>query len=285
MNKTLFIIIICILGLYIYLYNTMCLKQKMEEFFIEKFENQESTLSMFNSGYDFHRDSQSYSNFPNLKDVKHDYPLLTFGCIQHKPNDETIHKYLNENFFVSTLEFFSLSFNDIADKILQDVKKNKIYFQEKQEIDTPIYIIIYQSPFFKVHDRHFHIREDILIDTASSFEMKGENVDIGKREIFTKIHIVYTGYVYYDDEDKILKKKNGNTIFRNFMKDKIKRNKLCQIKCNNSSLYECGCMNKSVNNNNSEYESTCVDINNKKYDYAMIYTLNKYNNLFQSLIK
>jgi len=262
------------------------LKQRIEEFYIENFQNgEETTLSKFKSGYDFHKDSQSYQNFTTLKDVKNQYPLLTYGCIKHQPEDENILSYLSDNFFVSTNEFFSLSFNDISENILQDLKKNKMYFQQKTEITTPVYVLIYQSPYLNVHNNQYHMREDTLIDTVNSFEMNTDGVTIGKKEIFTKMHIIYTGYVYYEDEDKILKKKDGDKIFNDFMKNKISRDKLCYINCNNTSYYNCGCMNQTITNRKgSSYESTCVNMKNEKRNYGMIYMLNKYNLLFESLL-
>jgi len=288
MNRILLTFLIIVICLFIIVYNTTCFKNRLEEFAIENFQN-DTTLKKFKSGFDFHKNSQSFYNYPELEDVDKRHPLLTYGCVKHSVKDNTIVNFLRSNFHTSVLEFYSISINDINEHILNDINKTNAYIKNLQNIKTnvvegSVYAIIYQAPYLEFHDKIYKIREDTMINMIPSLNIKSSGNEVGKRQLFTKVILVYSKYKT-DEEGNILPNKKGETQFKEFIGNHISRDKLCFVQCNNTNMYDCGCLNRTTNDNNPMYyESKCVTLKNEQIDYGMVYMINKYNMVFEKVM-
>jgi len=289
MNRILITFLILVICLSIILYNTLCFKQNVEEFTFEKFEN-ETTLSKYKSGFNFHEKDDIFYNFPKLQDVDEKKPLLTYGCINHNIDDLSIENYLKNNFLTSTIEYYSLSFNDVIENIMKDVEKNLKTIKNKNRMKTiqsPIYVLIYQAPFFEFHDKIYEVRADTVKNMMPSLKMTNEKNFVGKKPLFTKIHLIYTKYKQSDDGDIFLDSK-GHDLFKAFMSKNISRDPICFMNCNKTGFYSCGCMNrdpkKVANKTIDFYESKCANSNKEKKDFGVVYMINQYNILFDKMI-
>lgn len=287
--STLFLLIF----IFIIMYNTYYYKLQVQEYFKESFDNYQdivndykyTSLTNFKNGQDFHLENRNYHNYYNLSDVKNNLPFFTFGCIKHQADNENILNTLRSMFVVSEINFYTINMNDIYNKISEDLMIKKQLLQSSGLIQSPIYIIIYQSPYLQVDSEQYVIKKDIMDNMQPSIEVNNTTY-VGHKQLFTKMYIVYSKYNINDEN--IIEQVNDNVFINLFndqgqFKNLITRDKLCFMKCNNTSEYTCGCLNKNdIDEGNLEdYTSSCFDMNNQTIDYGMIYVLNKYNKLFQ----
>ena len=274
------------------MYNTYYYKLQVQEYFKENFDNYQdivndykyTSLSNFKKGQDFHLENRSYYNYYNLSDVKNELPFFTFGCIKHNAGDKSIIETLRNKFFVSELNFYTININDIYNQISEDLLINKQLLQNGGYIHSPIYVILYQSPYLQVDGNNYHVKKDIMDNMEPSIEVNS-NTNIGNKELFTKMYIVYSKYKR--NQDNVIQNVDENEFIELFkngaFKNIITRDKLCFMQCNKTSEYTCGCLNKKDmdENNEEDYTSSCLNMNNQSIDYGMIYVLNKYNKMFQ----
>lgn len=291
-NSFYLIVSLIVFLLLIILYNTYLYKTKIGQNMQENFGNYDAeleninntTLNAFKNGLDFASIENNFYNRYEMFDVKHVLPLFTLGCIKHSPSDDTIINFIEENFMVSTIEFYSVSMNDIYERIANDVEIQKTKMVDNlQFIDSPVYVIIYQAPYLEVFGKEFKVKSDIITNMKPSIELDQYNVLIGEKNSFTKIHIVYTKYKMNTDNTKAIFTQGGDELFINYIKNKITRDKLCFMDCNKSSGYACGCMVRSTPLNNDDtqfYKSSCLNDKSLPTNYGMVYMLNKYNKVF-----
>lgn len=304
-SNVFYLILVLIIVIVILIYNTYTFKNRVKE----SFENNQydldlnninnTTLNAFINGKDFISDPNIIYNNYQYVDIQQKRPLLTFGCINTDPENNEFNNYLQENFLTSSIEFYSLSINDIYERIVDDIRKVKqLYIKNNQFIESPIYIIIYQAPYLNVYNREFQIKGDIFSNMKMSMTMTNDDILIGKKEIFTKIQIIYSKYKLEKVEEDIITNgtieynvlniPDGNVLFKNYIEDKITRNKLCFIDCNSTgSDYKCGCLSKEKQLQSIDYKSynsKCLNENNKSSNYGMVYMLNKYNKIFEEYL-
>lgn len=292
-KKAIFVsVLFLLIFIFIIMYNTYYYKLQVQEYFKENFDNYQdivndykyTSLSNFKNGQDFHLENRSYYNYYNLSDVKNELPFFTFGCIKHNADDESIIETLRNKFFVSELNFYTININDIYNQISEDLLINKQLLQNGGYIHSPIYVILYQSPYLQVDGNNYDVKKDIMDNMEPSIEVNS-NTNIGNKELFTKMYIVYSKYKR--NEENVIQNVDENEfieLFKNgVFKNLISRDKLCFMKCNKTSEYTCGCLNKKDidEDNEEDYTSSCLNMNNQSMDYGMIYVLNKYNKMFQ----
>lgn len=300
-SSTIFIILIIIVGIISILYNTYNFNKKIEEFqnqnkksSVEKFTNfsyndhinvmYNTTLENYKKGLDINDDykyKKNYQNYIQYYDVKKDFPFITYGCIQSKPN-ENIYDNLKEKFHTNIHEFYSLSIDDIYQKIVYDLT---ITLQKtgKDVLDEPVYIIIYQAPNLYFNNEQVVARHDLSNNLKTSYEQNIDDVKIGFEKLFTKLIIIYPNY---NNELKLYENEEGLNEFHKYFKDKLSRNKLCFLECNKINTYACGCLNRDESDNSSDfYKSTCIEYTGEKFNYGMVYIINKFNSLFSKQLK
>ena len=242
-----------------------------------------TTLENYKAGVDFHNnDKNNYYNYNDYRDVKNDSPFLTYGCIKNNKSNNILED-LRSLFYVSYYEFYSVSINDIIEKVMGDLEiiKRKI---NGQELKDPIYILVYQAPNLSFNDESYMARHDSVNNLKASYKQNKEGVKIGSQKLYTKLYIMYP-YYYHDpnNSERIInysangKIDDGLNKFKEYFNNKITRDKLCFIECNGVNDYACGCLNT----NNTK----CIDIENNYYNYGMVYTINKFNPLYSKYIK
>lgn len=268
MNKYTYIIFI-ILGLFItsliiILYNTYIYKNELEAYHnFGTYDNKLKETFVNN-------DKSNYYNYNDYRDVKNDSPFLTYGCIKNNKSNNILDD-LRSLFYVSYYEFYSVSINDIIEKVMGDLDiiKRKI---NGQELIDPIYILVYQAPNLSFNDELYMARHDSVNNLKASYKQNKEDVKIGSQKLYTKLYIMYPYYYHDPNNSEIIKNySNGNiegglNKFKEYFNNKITRDKLCFIENNSVNDYARGCLN--TNNN-----------------YGMIYTINKFNPLYSKYIK
>lgn len=292
------IVVIC-LG--ITLYNTHVFKYNLEEY--ANFENNtegfedynykdavkevyNTTLERYKLGADFSKNNGNadhYYNYFDLYDVNAGYPLFTYGCIKNALSDNVFEE-LSSLFYVSYKEFYSVSVNDIYQKIAVDLN-DTIIRTSAQFIDGPIYVLIYQAPYLQFGGEQIIARHDTINNLKGGYMQNRTDVIVGQKQLYTKIFVMYPAY--YVQNNKVIKysdKKIGLSKFSTYFKNKLVRNKLCFMECNAVNNYACGCLNKDPDDK-SLYTSSCVELDNKKYNYGVIYALNRFNKLFSKQIR
>lgn len=242
-----------------------------------------TSLENYKSGVDFHNTSKKYyQQYIELSDVKSNNPFFAYGCIKNiLQNDLLI--TLQKMFYVSYHEFYSISMNDITQKVAEDIDKT-MDKMNGQELKDPIYFLIFQAPHFQFNNETYIARHDSANNLKPSYEQNVENVSIGEKPLLTKIFVMYP-YYYHDpmETTKILPYTNdeGYKAFKQYFNDsKMTRDKLCFIECNGVNGYACGCLNSEKGQNNA-YTSKCINLDNEFFDYGMVYAVNKFNPLFQ----
>jgi hypothetical protein len=174
MNKYAYIIFI-ILGLFItslliILYNTYTYKNEIEAY--HNFDNNDNeiketfinygiknynkpyeqkvnemyntTLENYKVGVNFHNnDKKYYYNYIDYRDVKNDSPFFTYGCIKNLTS-KNILEDLRSLFYVSYYDFYSVSINDIIEKVMNDLQLT----MNKLRIRRPYIYINISSSFF-----------------------------------------------------------------------------------------------------------------------------------------
>lgn len=292
-NSFYLVVSLIVLLLLIILYNTYLYKTKIRQNIQENFSNRyetevenisNTTLNAFKNGSNFASTENNFYNQYQLFDVKHTLPFFTLGCIKHSPQDDTILNFIENNFMVSTIEFYSVSINDIYERIANDLEIQKTNMVDNaQSIDSPVYVIVYQAPYLEVLGKEYKVKSNIMANMKPLIELDLNNISIGERNSFTRIHIVYTKYKMNTDHTKAIFTEGGDDLFINFIKNKITRDKLCFMDCNKSTGYTCGCMVRDTPSNNEDaqfYKSSCLSDDNLPTNYGMIYMLNKYNKIF-----
>lgn len=296
-NTTIFLCIIVIISLCIIWYNTYNYKCQIESFnnykhnskYLEQFDNYteavektyDTTLEAYKKGFNFHEAGRKYlHNFYQFKDVKDNLPLQTYGCIM---SEDEILEELQSKFYVSYYDFYSVSANDILEKISEDVERT-VTKSNESALRDPIYVVIYQAPYLEFNGEQIIARHDSINNLKASYEQYNEDKQIGQRQLYTKIYIIYANY--HNDSDipqKIRKYPNDEGInqFKEIINPKLTRNKLCFLECNGVNGYACGCLSGA----NSQYDSKCVELDDKQYNYGMIYVLNRMNKLFTKNIQ
>ena len=277
------ILIICIL---VILYNTYFLNSASKE----HFTNYKTTFEQYEGGEDFHsnKDMNHFFNYNQYKDVKGLWPLNTYGCIKSN-NVGDVEDDIKNMFYISVSEFYSLSVNDIFQKIAEDLDITKIKINT-EKIENPVYVIVYQAPFLRFNDEEIVARNDSINNFKPSFNQKINNVTIGEKKLYTKIIVMYPNYKSDTENSSRILKHNDNTGFKRFKQyfndSRISRDKLCFVKCNAVGDYGCGCINRETSDDSLDfYSSKCTDMQNNKFDYGMIYQLNYMNKLFSDKIK
>jgi len=261
--------------------------------FREKVERlNDTTLNSYKNGYDFDKGdaiTTNYNDFYNLKDIKYADPLHTYGCVKNdfKNNNivEDITTFISpllDTVLVNSYAYYTSDYNSILEKISNDLDKVKLQTNETV-LKGPIYALIYQSPYLRINDGIVISKYDTVNNYKSSYTQDNNNVTIGTKELFTMIYVIYPNY-YNESDVKISSYPNeaGRYFFKNFFnKDIMSRDKLCFMECNTINNTACGCANLEKNSNiEKSYDNLCVDFNNNKKNYGMLYSLNSFNKLF-----
>ena len=245
-----------------------------------------TTLENYKSGYNFHSTGKKYYyNYIELSDVKNNNPFFTYGCIKNSTSDDILTD-LQALFYVSYIEFYSLNINDIMRKIADDIEKT-VLKMNGTALKDPIYFLIYQAPFFKFNNEVYYARHDSINNVKSSYEQNKNDVEVGTKQLLTKIYVMYP-YYYHDinNHDRMLAfaDETGYERFKNYFHDsKMIRDKLCFIECNTVNNYAWGCLNSDANTTHP-YDSKCINLNNELHNYGMVYSINKYHPLFKKNI-
>lgn len=292
-NSFYLVVSLLVFLLLIIIYNTYLYKIKIRQNIKENFSNRyetevdnisNTTLDAFKNGSDFASTENNFYNQYEMFDVKHVLPFFTLGCIKHSPEDDTILNFIQNNFMVSTIEFYSVSINDIYERIANNIEIQKTNMVDNSQfIDSPVYVIIYQAPYLEVLGKEFKVKSNIMVNMKPLIELDQNSISIGERNSFTRVHIIYTKYKMNADNTKAIFTEGGDDLFINFIKNKITRDKLCFMDCNRSSGYTCGCMVRNTSSNNQDtqfYKSSCLSDDNSPTNYGMIYMVNKYNKIF-----
>lgn len=190
MSSNVYIIIaifsILILSLITILYNTYAFKKDIEGVRqIEMFQNMDfkPTHPVVYPQPDAYKEDDSQ---PLKK-----YRYIKRSAIQNLEND------LPELFYTTYTQFYSMSVNDIHQKIADDL--NKMAMKTSEEfIQGPVYAIVNTD----VTD----IGKDIYSDDI---------VDVGTKEELTTIFIIYPRY-HSDDNGKIIANKQGMSQFKSY---------------------------------------------------------------------
>lgn len=188
------ILSVFIISLITILYNTYVFKRDIEDIKqIETFTNatKKELLSVHPVTY------------PNPDDYKEDdtQPLTKFRYIK-KSAIENLETDLSEMFYVSCIQFYSLSLNDIHQKIADDLNKTAIKTRGEFVLG-PVYSIVYKT------------NSDCYSDDL---------IDVGTNKQLTTIYILYPQY--YDVDGKILQYKNktGSANFKKYFDQIIATN-------------------------------------------------------------
>ena len=298
------ILCLAILCLSIILYNTYSYKNELEAYHNFKTDEKETfvnylldwedkqrsyedkiadiyntTLENYKSGFEYHKTGKKYYyNYIELSDVKNNKPLFTYGCIKNQISDNILSN-LQEYFYVSYIEFYSVNINHIVQKIADDIEQT-VLKMNGNTLKDPIYVLIYQAPYLSFNNNTYFARHDSINNMKASYEQSHNNVDIGSKQLLTKLYVVYPYYYHsHDNHDKIVAyaDETGHEYFREYFKDKLTRDKLCFIECGGVNDYACGCLNTD--------SSKCINLNNEYHDYGMIYQLNKFHPLFKKNIE
>jgi len=300
MNDTIYMIItVSCLILFSFtsiLYNTYTFKCNIEAYhnFKENFENPDTykdqvsalyntTLEAYKKGASFHDKAYRYLyNFHEYNDIKNNESLLTYGCIKSDTSSDILAD-LRSLFYVSYYEFYSVSVNDIIQKISEDLDKTIINSNEP-ELKDPIYVLIFQAPYLVFNNEQIVARHDSVNNMKSSYIQNKNNKEVGQKQLFTKVYIMYPNY-YHDADmlDKIHKYPDDSGInkFKDYFNPKLSRKKLCFLECNGVNNLACGCLNRSESDGTATYyNSKCAELDDTTSDYGMIYSLNKMNRLF-----
>ena len=276
-----FIIVFCILVVF---YNTYYLKYITEE----HFTNYNTTLRQYENGKDFHtnKDMKHFFNYNTYDDVKKLWPLNTYGCIKTNVNHD-IENEVKELFYVSVSEFYSISVNDIFQKIVEDLEKTRVKINT-EKIENPVYVVIYQAPYLRFNNEEIVARNDSINNYKPSFNQNINNVKIGEKQLYTKIMMLYPNYKSHPENTSYITKYNDNTGFKHFktyFNSLISRDKLCFLECNGVNDYNCGCINRKEHDKSVNfYQSKCTDMQNNQFNFGMLYQLNNLNKLFSDKI-
>jgi hypothetical protein len=247
-----------------------------------------TTLENYKSGVNFHNSSRKYYyNYIELSDVKNNNPFFTYGCIKDSIKNDILSE-LQKKFYVSYYDFYSISVNDIMQKVANDIE-NTVIKMNGTQLKDPIYFLIFQAPYLQFNNENYIARHDSINNLKPSYDQDIENINIGEKPLFTKLIIMYP-YYYNDpnDPNKILPyaDETGYQAFKDyFNNNKMSRDKLCFIECNGVNGYACGCMNLDKTRDNTMYSSKCINLNNEYFNYGMIYAVNKFNPLFTKNIQ
>ena len=267
-------------------YNTVYLKYNTEE----HFTNYNTTLRQYENGKDFHTNQElkHFFNYNRYDDVKKLWPLNAYGCIKTNLSDE-IENNIKHLFYISVSEFYSISINDIFQKIVEDLDNTKLKIQT-EKIENPVYVIIYQAPFLRFNNEEIVARNDSINNFKPSFNQMINDVTIGQKKLYTKIIVMYPKYKSHIENTSQISKYNDDTGFNEFKKyfnsSRISRDKLCFVECNGVNDYTCGCINRDTSDETDNfYQSKCTDMQNNSFNYGMIYQLNNMNKLFSDKIE
>lgn len=172
-----FVISVSILSIY---FNTYKLKCNIENFI------------------DYDNSLQIKSNFEKEKDT----PLIKIS--ESNYSDSFLSRL---NFMISKKQFYSISGNDIYQKIIEDLQEclQRIC---KEYIDGPVYILIYQD-----------------IDNEPEKEKQ-----IGINKLLTRLYILYPSYQLYDN--KILKNNKGILQFKKYFKSQVGEGSVYSVNSN-----------------------------------------------------
>ncbi len=297
-STTHYVILIIIIGILSLFYSTYILNRKIEEYqeyhktpSLENFENYNykdhvdvmynNSLENYKKGLDFNTYSikTNFHNNIQLYDVRNDYPLITYGCIQTKI-DNNIENDINQTFYTKTYEFYAVTINDVYQKIVGDINETLSKVLD-DKLDEPVFVLMYQAPYLYFNNEQIIARHDVSNNLKSVYQQNIDNIEIGTRKIFTKLLIIYPIYdsnlKKYDNEEGVIK-------FHEYFKTKLSRNKLCFLECNKTNYYACGCLNRNKSDNNQDfYKSSCIEYTGEYFNYGMMYSINKYNTLFSRL--
>lgn len=267
---------ILIVSLCVIYYNSYRLKINIEGFLDYDYNTKvgeiyNTTLENYKQGYDYNAitTDSTYYNYIHLTDVKDNYPMFTYGCVKQNASDIT-----NLNLYMSSYEFYTLSINDIYQKIVEDLHQTLSKTQE-QTLNGPIYVIIYQTPSLSYNNEAYIARYDVINNLKASYDQQQNDVLIGSKQLYTRLLIMYP--MYMADNSRVVKNTaNGVQEFKTYFDAKLSKHKLCFIECNGDNTYACGCLNTD--------NSKCIELDNRYYNYGMIYVLNKFNRLFTKYI-
>ena len=208
------IFIILILSLGTILYNTHIFKQDIEGFQGFQGFNQ---IEMFQN---IEHKSTHPVIYPQTDTYKEDdsMPLKKYHYIKESAVHNLEHD-LPELFFTTYLQFYSMSINDIHQKIADDL--NKVALKSKGEfVEGPVYVIVCKD------------NKDCYSDDL---------IDVGTKEKLTSIYILYPRY-YSDDNGKIIAypNKKGMSEFKSYFDNIVTTDMLG----NNAIVYQLNNKNK-----------------------------------------
>jgi hypothetical protein len=188
------ILSVFILSLITILYNTYIFKRDIEDVKqIETFANTAKNETL----------STHQVTYPKSNDYKEDdtQPLVKFRYIKHS-TIENLETDLSEMFYVSCIQFYSISLNDIHQKIADDLNKTAIK-THGEFVSGPVYSIVSKD------------NTDCYSDDL---------IDVGSNKQLTTVYVLYPQY--YNVDGKILQYKNktGSANFKKYFDQKIATN-------------------------------------------------------------
>lgn len=273
---------------------------------IEKFENKfdsnflkqnfdskrnllfQTTYKKYIQDYDLHNPyiDDYRSVFNHLYDVNKETPFFTFMCLKHDietgDNMLEINNMSNElnNFFYTTIvDIYINNTNDIINKVNENITK-VLLSSTNYKLKGPVFIILYQSPFLRFNNKEIIANYD-MNNMKPSYNQQHLDVTIGNKKTFVKMILLFPYYrdILRNNVISRLSNDDGINKFKDYFSNEslLSRNKLCFIECKNNNSIGCGCLNRMrpLNSNDTEfYQSTCLNNNEEKTNYGMMYKIN-----------
>lgn len=194
---------------------------------------------------------EEYGNFhtegSGVVSVKSKERLVSLGCIR-SPVDDIVLK-LREKFYITRSNFYSISVEDIYGNILADLNST-VSINRGMVIEGPVYVIIYQQ-----HE-------------------KEKDPGIGTDALLTTVCVLYPSY---DKDMMLLPDKSGMEAFNSFFKASKTEKRFCSLHCN-VVRDKCAC----VGDAEELTKEDCVNFNKTKWNYGMVYGIDKDEYLFAS---
>ena len=182
------------------LYNTYGYKAELEQY--ENFTN-----------YSRNSESTNKINTSSFQEVTDDRPLIKYANLKKTANIDDISEFA----YVSSYEFFSVSPNDIFQRISDDISEINIKISE-EFVESPVYVIISRTPISSGSNSY---KNDIIIGGDTSV---------------TQLYIIYPKYwkktSNSDENDSIsdiskIYKQNGEKgveLFNKYLQNNITSN-------------------------------------------------------------
>lgn len=262
-------------------------------------------------------------NYGTYNDVMTLKPLLSYRCIKKSPKDlkTTIESNtVVQQIPTVYRKMFLYSDDDLYTYIaglLNEVKSNLIDVNNNKgtsKILSPVYVCISQAPYLNYQGEMIKSRFDVTHNKRGFYK---ETIVAGKRKyeletgneasedissLYTEILLIFP--LYRLSEDKFVFDNDGNrltTFLNTIISPEISRDELCFLRCNKSPL-SCGCLNANPtdmreNQENPPYKksdvksesiqsytSTCLNNLNQNVNYSLLYYLNPYSGIFDTIL-